>query len=145
MDMKYFKVIFVTILLFFYADYLFSQNIIKDTFKVEKIDSIGNYYLIYISNPDVGKYKIISNKNEDKIEGSSIINTGNSYLLTIYLYDTISNDISSLDADFEIEEGVYIAIEYEWGNNVYYSDEIRGLYYIGHIDKKGVMYQNRSY
>lgn len=100
---------------------------------VEKIDSLYNYYFIYVSrNNRINTYRLVERKYNDSLCEQHIV-IGKIYSLTIHgMEDNIVGDagyVGDLDSSVEIEEGVVIPIEPEWGFDIYYADEIVGLCY----------------
>jgi hypothetical protein len=99
---------------------------------VEKIDSVYDYYLVYVSrNNGINTYRLVEKKKIDRLCSSSII-VGNVYSLPIHgMVDNmgVAGYIGGLDFSVEIEKGVFIPNEPEWGYDIYYADEIEGLCY----------------
>lgn len=121
------KPLYIFINFIFYFSILFGQN--TDTYhfldkincKIDRIDSLDNFYLIYAQS-DSNQYKILSRKIP--ITCRNII-PGNNYLLDIY--ERFPVPLNYLDVDMIVGAGTIIKID--WGDNLYISHQIWGLCY----------------
>jgi len=96
---------------------------------VEKIDSMYSYYLIYVSrNNGVNTYRLVEKKN-DSINCNSKIVVGKVYKLTIHGNEDAFGPVIGYEYPVEVEEGLFLPLELEWGYDLYYADEIEGLCY----------------
>jgi hypothetical protein len=132
--MKLLKLLFLLTSLFFLKN-TYSQKFDnlknKRTAEIEivNIDSTQDYYLIYAYSNNL-HLKIISRKcpyYKRNIEVSK------KYIVTIASFNEnlpekfqISNPC---DVNFGFEDGNYISNDLEWGCNLYYANEILGLFY----------------
>ena len=115
----------------------YSQIGIKDEFIVNHIDSIGNYYLIYVSTTKEvtfpGKYQIVSQKQP--MCNCETIKIGGKYKMllerVIDRYKKIGiNYVPSLTIDEKMPDGSIINFETEWGSDLCSTENIFGLCYI---------------
>jgi len=107
------------------------QSINQDFYKISKIDSINNVYLIYAKKKD-SIFKILSLKedfsNFNKIEvGKSYDFKLKSLLRIKKLFGLEIIDYNVAGIDFY---GTTIAIEQDSINDLHGSDNIKGLYYV---------------
>jgi hypothetical protein len=102
---------------------LFAQEANTELLSVEceivKIDSIGNYYVIYAKNISE-KYKIVSEKSNTICQN---IVVGLFYKITL---EPLIRSMNMVPVVFS--DGAAI-IPYGWGKTLYFPLEIRGLYY----------------
>jgi hypothetical protein len=102
------------------------------TYRVYKIDSINNYYLIYASKND-SLYKIVSKK--ETMKNCNRIQKNGEY--DFKLHSTLSNrhignmDISAKSLPhvncFYYDEQTYICLERDSINDLFHADNIKGL------------------
>jgi hypothetical protein len=139
MSSKIIILLFTIILLFFSSCLEETQNGKKNDnlyeqtlYRVDKIDSINNYYLIYASKEDTS-YKIISKKKQTK-SGIKIQVKG--------IYDFRLN--SMLSDEFSYCAGIVSFIMLDSGTKISVIDtvykfrsssNIEGLYFLGHEEK----------
>lgn len=103
-------------------------------YKVYKIDSIHNYYLLYAKKED-SLYKIVSEKQIIK-EGEKI-QVGEKYPFKLHsrLSDfrignvTIPTKNTNVDC-FAFDSLTYICLEGDSIRDLYYADNIKGIYFI---------------
>ncbi len=104
------------------------------TYKVYKIDSINNYFLIYARRKD-SLYKIVS-KRENISKGNKIYK-GRSY--PFILHSTLSNKTmgnkklpgrSPLVNCFYYDDSTKICLEGKLIRDLYYADNIKGLLFV---------------
>lgn len=116
------------LIILFQTIFLFGQERDLLLFEIEsiectvmEIDSIENFYLIYVKSNEE-EYKIVSKKMNNNC---SKIHLRETYKLSINpMFPPILN---FLDQKYHIGEGVFIDID--WGNNLYYAKEFCGLCY----------------
>ncbi|MDR0790045.1 MAG: hypothetical protein LBO06_04535 [Bacteroidales bacterium] len=114
----------------------YSQFGIKDDFIVNKIDSIGSYYLIYVSTTNEttlsGNYQIVSPKQQEN--NCKNIRVGEKYNMIIERivdrYAKVGITYTpSLIIDEEMPDGSIIEYETEWGSDICFTEDLVGLCY----------------
>ena len=120
----------------------FSQDTV--VCRVVKIDSIGNYNIIYAKDFDDVKYKIVSAKS--KIDCKNI-QVNNEYEFVLFGSNKYFNIVSSLDTYSVYPDGTRFLIENNWGGDLYSAQNLRGLCYKDkniQMDTLNVVYLNKS-
>lgn len=110
-----------------------AQDYLTIELTIDKIDSTNSYYILYAKDSILQKYKIISQKIDDKIPiGRHCVKENETLILEILpmKLNTFNNDfiITCFDLDFEIKENEFITIEQDWGGDLYLTKTIKGLY-----------------
>jgi hypothetical protein len=138
--MKFFIVSFVIISLFT-AEYKnklqrgkYKDKVLNDTccYRVYKIDSINNYYLIYSKKND-RIYKIVSQKEKKLKSGIIKLKGCYKFVLRSMIYDNADkNSILKLSqvTCFDISETTSICLEGDSIRDLYLAENIRGLNFI---------------
>ena len=109
-----------------------SNEKLEMSYKVYKIDSINNWYVIYARRKD-SLYKIISGKV--LVENCSRIKVNKNYQFQLHsrIYGnqvagmTMSPQYSLLVTCFAFDDSTNICLERDSINDLYYADNIKGL------------------
>ena len=114
----------------------YKTNELSNPFKVYKIDSINNYYLIYVNKKD-SLFKIFSDKESVKKCDQIRINVSYDFKLRVFLGNfkignTYLKDIPDLNVGgFGVGDSTVIMIEGGLVHHLYYAENIKGLCYFG--------------
>jgi len=115
--------------------FLFSSSFNQKTYisdptnyyKVEKIDSISKYYLIYVRRSD-GLFKIVSEKKEPIREGCDFLKVNNYYPLILEsVFDSAAQGQILHIGGLRVENATISIEELGMVHNLYYDDRIQGL------------------
>lgn len=126
------------VLLLFISNKSYAQSEEPVKCVIYKIDSINNYYTIYVGEVNSDKkYKIVTKKQNDLCILCEAIRVAGKYELTIERYfKELPVEIMSLDIDYEFDDGTLISVECDWGCDFFYAKEMKGLCYIEDVNKK---------
>ena len=112
----------------------------RKLYRVERIDSVNNYYLIFAESEDM-KYEIISRKAGKQVcKQISVDNEYHFELSKDLLYTTYTGDkfqpVNYLDLEncIQVDDSTKICRE-GYMSGLYYVSNVRGLCFIEYIDK----------